>query len=64
MDVPTGVSFWQAVGMAKELIWEQGLGFVDFTFNDIDITYNRYSCDDDIAKIYDLKCELRRIRGY
>ena len=63
IDIPAGYSLYQAFKLAKEMIDLHNTSYVDFQFNKISLTVQRASVFNDIATIYDLKCELRRIKG-
>lgn len=62
IEIEKGMTFHQALERAVIITQERG-GYVDFTFNGIDVTFHENSYPNDIATIYDLKCQLRRIKG-
>ena len=63
IDIPAGYSLYQAFKLAKGMIDTHCTSSANFTFNEISLTVQRASVFNDIATIYDLKCELRRIKG-
>ena len=63
IDIPAGYSLYQAFKLAKEMNDTHCTSSADFSFNEISLTTYRASVFNDIAMIYDLKCELRRIKG-
>lgn len=62
IDIPAGMSIWQASEKAKRVAMENYCE-VEFEFNKITLYVRPESCADDIAAIYSLKNEIRRLRG-
>jgi len=57
-----GTSFHDAVRECKKEIVRTGRLYMMMTFNEINVTISIDSNPDDIATIYDLKHELRRLK--
>jgi len=63
IEAPKGMSIYNAVAYAKEMCAKNGLGNVSLDFNEINLYIDRYSLEDDITVIYNLKCQLRQLKG-
>lgn len=57
----SGESFYSAVSrIQSEMLHRED--YIDLIFNDISVRVSKNSNPHDIATIYDLKCELRRLK--
>lgn len=63
INIDKGLSFYEAFKYAKEMIDTHNTNHAEFDFNEIYLTVYRASVFNDIATIYELKCEIRRIKG-
>lgn len=62
IDIPKGESIHGAAHLAIAAARASN-DHVEFDFNGIPLIATRHSCALDIATIYDLKCELRRLQS-
>lgn len=64
IKIPPGYTFWNAFRLAKEHFeLSNDLSYVDFVFNNVNITVYRGSVYNDIATIYDLKSTIMRMEN-
>lgn len=64
IEIPKGYSFYSAFVLAKrQFDTNMRIEFVEFDFNEVNLTVQRGSVYNDIATIYDLKCQLAELRG-
>lgn len=62
-EIPKGTSFYNAVKSSKEYLNKIDKGHIDITFNEIEVRVSFDSNPSDLAIIYDLKCQLRRLKN-
>lgn len=62
IDIPAGGSIYTAVQFAIKKAYDLGCD-VQFKFNGTDLSVSQFSYDVDIATIYGLKCEVRRLQN-
>lgn len=60
IEIPKGMSLYQAINHAKEEASKTRWGEVGFDFNGINLIVHKDSLDLDISTIYQLECRLRQ----
>lgn len=63
VDLPKGMSIYNAVAYAKTEAAKTGYGIVDIEFNGIKLAVHEDSLDLDISTIYQLECVIRRLKA-
>lgn len=63
IEAPKGMSIYNAVAYAKQMCIDKRLLVVVLKFNDIELYVDRNSLDIDICTIYNLKHQLRQLKG-
>lgn len=63
IDIPKGMSIYNAVAYAKTEAAKTRYGIVDIEFNGIKLAVNEDSLDLDISTIYQLECVIQRLKS-
>ncbi|ANA49308.1 hypothetical protein PMW_183 [Pseudomonas phage phiPMW] len=62
LDIPKGMNIHSAATYARDYAAKQRANYVTIVFNDINLTVYATSNPDDIALIYYLESEVRRLK--
>jgi hypothetical protein len=63
IEVPKGMSLYNAIAHAKAEAAKTRFGEVGFDFNGINLVVHKDSLDLDISTIYQLECKLHKLKS-